>query len=159
MVSNPFSSSLLRTKTRDLLARERSVAVQDAFHDFVFEDARSVREAVSSGERSLLDALALSEPGRRFQDWTSTIDVNEDLVREYLRACTGESWVDQLPTKAVRFLLVTGGGTGAGIALGGPVGVAAGPVIGAVDFLADVFRRGWRPSQFVEGRLRDFIEG
>jgi hypothetical protein len=112
MVSNPFSSSLLRTKTEDLLARERSVAVQDALHHFMFEDARSVREAVNSGERSLLDALELSERGRRFRDWTSTVDVDEDLVREYLRACTAESWIDQLATKAVRFLLVTGGGTG-----------------------------------------------
>lgn len=158
MVSNLFSSSLLRTKTEDLLARERSVAVQTAFYDFVFEDARSIREAVNSGERSLLDALELSERSRRFRDWTSAIDMDEDLVREYLRACTAESWLDQLPTKAVRFLLVTGGGTGAGIAVGGPIGVAAGPVIGAIDFLLDVFRRGWRPSQFVAGRLRDFID-
>ena len=157
MVTNPFSSSLLRVKTEELLARERSAAVQGEFQDLVCDGVRSVREAVNSRERSLLDALELAEHGQRFRDWTSTIDVDLDLVREYLRACTRDGLLDQLPAKAVRFLVVTGGGTAAGLAVTGPIGVAAGPVLGAIDFLADVLRRGWRPSQFVEGRLREFV--
>ena len=35
LVRSPFSSSLLRTKTEDLLAREQSVAVQGAFHNLL----------------------------------------------------------------------------------------------------------------------------
>ena len=158
MVTNSFTSALLRTKTEDLLAREQSAAAQATLQDLIFDDSRSVREAINSGQRSLLDALELAEHGRRFRDWTSDLEPDQDLVRDYLRACTSEGWLDQLPAKAARFVVVTGAGTGAGLAITGPVGVAVGPVIGAIDFLVDTFRRGWRPSQFVEGRLRDFVE-
>ena len=70
MVTNSFTSALLRTKTEDLLAREQSAAAQATLQDLIFDDSRSVREAINSGQRSLLDALELAEHGRRFRDWT-----------------------------------------------------------------------------------------
>ena len=160
MITDPFTAHLVRRKTEALLAREQSAAGQQRFHNFVFDNARSVREAVNTGQRSLLDALDLAERGDRFRSWLSGLDADgaeDHLTQEYLRACTAETWADGLPTKSVRFLLVTGMSTAAGMALTGPVGIVAGPVIGAVDFLQDVMRRGWRPSQFVEGRLRGFL--
>ncbi len=157
MITNPFSARILRTKTEALLARERSADAQHDFQDLVFDEARSVREAVNSGQRSLLEALDLAERADRFRSWLSDLDEDHQLAREYLKACTAETWADSLPAKTVRFLTVTGASTAAGVALTGPIGIAAGPIIGTADFLQDVLRRGWRPSQFVERRLRGFV--
>jgi hypothetical protein len=66
--------------------------------------------------------------------------------------------MDGLPAKSLRWLIFTG----AGLLLGGipgAVGLVASTLSGASDtFLVDHLVRGWKPNQFVEGPLREFVE-
>jgi hypothetical protein len=38
------------------------------------------------------------------------------------------------------------------------LGAAIGPVVGTADALQDALVKGWKPHQFVEKKLRGFVE-
>jgi hypothetical protein len=130
-----------------------------AFQDFVFDNGHAIREAVNSGEKDFRDVLALLKHARQFREWVAGKPPDADLAKEYTRACTRETWAERLPSKAVKWSMFTAGGLLLdALGLGG-LGTAAGVTLSAVDgFLIDPMLRGWRPSQFVEQKLRPFVE-
>jgi hypothetical protein len=69
-------------------------------------------------------------------------------------------WADKLPPKTLRWLLFTGGGLALGAAFTNPLtGAIAGTALSLADsFLLDKLIKGWRPSQFIEGPLKDFVQ-
>lgn len=158
IATSRLASSLITLRFRSLLDQHSdSEARLGAFQEFVFSDGRAVAEAVRSGRVSFLDVLEVVERSRKFHEWLAGKPADVDLVREYFRDCTASTWVDRLPAKTMRWLLVTGASTAAGIAAAGPLGIGAGLVIGAADFVTDLRRPGWAPNQFIEGDLRKML--
>ena len=59
-------------------------------------------------------------------------------------------WADNLPPKTLRWLIFTAAGI--------PLSLAAAVGLGAADtFLLDKLIKGWKPNQFIEGPLKDFL--
>ena len=131
------------------------------FQEHHLEDARSVREAINSGERSFEEFLDLLDHADRFKEWLKGRNPDADLIREYYKAATSETWIDKLPTKSFRFVLATLGGLGADMLFPtGGIGTAIGVGIGASDsLLLDRILKGWRPNHFIEGELKTFTAG
>jgi hypothetical protein len=79
-------------------------------------------------------------------------------LQEYEKAISAESWFSGLPAKVIRFSFF--GLTALKLeALFSSVGAAAGLALNAADqFLLDKLMEGWKPSQFIEGPLSQFVQ-
>jgi hypothetical protein len=155
------SSATMQLKVRDVLEkRQRSDLQLASFQDLVFNEAKVLREVINSGERTLAEVLDLLDRAERFRAWTKGHPPSAELCKEYYRAITKDSWVDKLPGKASRWVIFTGAGLGLDALGAGGLGTAAGVALSAVDqFMLDKVVKGWKPSQFVEGPLRQFVGG
>lgn len=159
LATGPVGSPLVEVKAQELFAASQSAATaRQEFQELVFRDAYAIRDAINRGERSLSDAIDLAKRARKFRSWLANRPPDADLLHEYYQAAVSGGWADRLETKALRWLFVTGGGAAAGAVIAPPLGAVVGPVLGTADALQDAFLRGWRPHQFVEKRLRPFVE-
>lgn len=158
LATDPAHSRVLaRLLERLIRMRTRSEQEIEAFSDFVFDDARAIREAVNSGERTFRDMIELLERADKFKDWLKGHTADAKLVKEYFRAATSSTWVDRLPAKGVRWGLFTATGLLIDALGAGGIGTAIGVGLGAGDtFLLDHLIKGWKPNQFVEGPLTKF---
>jgi hypothetical protein len=145
-----FSQSLERRKTSD--------AELNLFQDDVFNDGRAIQEAVNSNHKNFEDIIAVAAKARQFKEWIASAPEDASLRKEYLHSVSKLDWMEGLPAKSLRWLIFTG----AGLLLGGIPGAAgliASTLTGVSDtFLVDHVVKGWKPNQFVEGPLRDFVE-
>lgn len=127
------------------------------FQEFVLSDAAQVREVVNRGERDIRDILKLLDHARKFRAWVGTQPNAEQMLRNCYRDSVKSTWADRLPTKSARWMLFSAIGLGVDAAGAGGLGSAMGLATGAVDtFLVDRLIAGWKPSHFIEDRLRPF---
>ncbi len=159
-LTNDISSLLMQEKFRDILAKRRANAEQLVlFQDLFLRGANSIRDAINQDPSRFGEYLKLLEEGKKFKDWLRGKNPDAKLLAEYHRAATNNTWLEKLPTRTVRFALFVGMGllTEAFV----PTGLAAASAIGlsAADyFLIDNVIKGWRPNQFVEGPVADFLK-
>ena len=152
-------SALLRIKCSDLLsARLRNQGIVDVFQDRTLPNAHSIREAVNAGERTWREVLDLLDSAVRFRTWLQKQEPDIDLVDAYYREVTKSTWVEKLPTKVMRWAFLAIAGVVLELKGAGVGGVAATGIAGAADsLLVDKLARGWRPNQFVDTGLREFL--
>jgi hypothetical protein len=152
---NPRQADVLTSRVDGLLAqRLKNEERLSTFQDFVYDDARSIREAINSGGVDFRDVLPVIKKGKNFHKWLSNQPPDANLIKAYHREVTADSWADRLPIKAARWSIFTG----AGLGLDGLVGPAAGIALGAFDsFILDKIIGGWKPNHFIEGPLKDLV--
>lgn len=160
LVTNPVSSDLIRAKFGAILQRRlRSSEAISAFQDMRLSNTRALREAINSGERSFDEFLKLLDKAHKFKEWLRVQNPDENLLKAYIEESFRETVFDRLPSKAIRFAVFSLAGIGAEAIAPSGIGIAAGLGIGAFDsFLLDKLIGGWRPSHFVEGPLRAFVD-
>ena len=116
IVTTPIASGIIRAKFHELLAkRERSADQIEIFQNQFLNDARAIREAINSGERSFDEFLIILErvQATKFKKWLGTRNPDAELLREYYKSATAENWIDKLPSKSIRFVITTLAGVGA----------------------------------------------
>jgi hypothetical protein len=158
-VSEPTSIAA-SCKFGHLIARSvgRRADIQ-AFENLVFDESRCIREAVNSGERNFDDVLRLVNAGMKFKEWLKKSSQDADLVKEYCREVTRAEWADKLPPKTARWAVFAAAGAAAGLLFSPLAGTAVGIGLSAGDsFLLDKLIKGWKPNQFVNGPLREFVK-
>lgn len=158
-VTDATSALVAQRKVQNLFKRRDKSAEEIAtFQNVVLPDAMALRDAINSGDRDFGEFLNVINKGDRFKEWLRGRNADEGLIREYQREVSKESWFNSLPSKAARFSFFAATGYGLESLLGG-AGVAAGLALSAADgFLLDRLARGWKPSQFIEGPLADFVK-
>jgi hypothetical protein len=160
MAVSPSAFAIAELKLSQLLSRrDESVRRIDVFQEWTCDNGRAIREAVTEKKKNFEDILQLVEAAGRFKEWLADVDPSSDLVKEYVQAVCSASWADNLPPKVVRILLFNAAGAALS-ALTTPVGgVTAGLLLSALDtFLVDRLVKGWKPNQFVERALKQFID-
>ena len=152
LVTSDETSVIIRSRLQYMLARrDRSLRHIALFQESVLDDARAVREAINSGERTFADFLPILDKAHRFKTWLSERNPDSNLLSEYYKAVSGDLWISRLPAKTLRYIITVAAG------LAGP---ASGLIAGGVDeFFIDRLLGGWRPNQFVQGPLRRFTIG
>lgn len=158
---NDDQSDVLQSRF-DLLCKKRELSKENInkFQDFIFEDSKTIRETINSGKVKFEDIEPVLDKSEKFSHWLQHKDPDIDLVKQYFREVTAETWVDRLPSKIVRWLLFTGIGLGVDALGGGGIGTLGGVSVSALDgFLIDKILKGWKPNQFIEKSLKDFISG
>jgi hypothetical protein len=155
---DPLKGKIVSSRVAEVI-RKSTVGKErlEAFQEVVVNGSRTVRETVNSGDRSFRDVIRLVAQAHKFKEWIQKTD-EDSLVRdEYLKTVSAIDWADKLPPKSVRFVVMTGLSTLAGLLMTPAAGIAAGIGLNAADyFLLDQLLRGWKPNQFVEGPLKNF---
>lgn len=127
---------------------------KNVFSDFIFNDVKSIKEAVNIGSITPKEVVTIIEKATPFKKWLAGIDRNDDLIRKYYDEATKESKLEKLPNKSIRFGIFTGLGAATDIAISGGLGTITGAAIGAFDtFLLDKMIKGWKPNHFIEQDL------
>lgn len=157
---DPLKSLIVSSRVREIVRKSSAGQEQvDLFQEIIVNGSRSVREAVNSGDRSFRDVIRLVEHSHKFKEWIQQTGSDSVLRDEYCKSVSATDWADNLPPKALRFLLMTGLGALASSVLTPAAGVAIGAGLNAADyFLLDRLLKGWKPNQFVEGSLKPFLK-
>jgi len=155
----PRQADVIAARLEPMLAAiKQEQEMLSAYLDFVLNDAKAIREAINSGNRDLSDLIPILERAQQFKNWLSGLSNNLDLIKQYHKEVTADSWVDRLPGKSTRWLIFTATGMGIDASGAGGAGTAAGIALSALDtFFLDRLLKGWKPHQFVEGTLREFV--
>ena len=153
---HPLEFRLATLKLRQLLegtvSSEREIG---SFQQFVMPEGASLREIINSGNRTFAEVVALVDKAKKFRTWVRGRPADSQLLREYITEVTKIDWLERLPTKVLRWLLFTG----IGLAVDGATGALGGIAVSAADeFLLDRLLHGWRPNEFIEGPLREFVK-
>jgi hypothetical protein len=142
-----------------LLKQQRSTSQIAQFQEFLFNDARAIGEAIRSGERTLSDIVSVLQRAAKFKKWLRQQSIDTELVKEYFREVTSETWINKLPAKGLRWFLFTGAGMAFDVAGGGGLGTAAGVGLSAIDaFFLDRLLAGWKPNQFVARHIEPLLK-
>lgn len=159
IASDHMNAKLMQLRLNTALARygDSQLAIE-RFQEFVFNDARAIGQAVTSGGRTFRDLIRILERARKFKGWLRDKPLDADLLKQYFEETTKPTWIDSLPCKSYRWFILSGLGL-AIEALGAEgLGTAAGLALSAADtFLLDKLLRGWKPNQFVNGPLHELV--
>ena len=160
ITTDPISTGVFNIKYADLLQRQKiSEDALRLFQNFLFEDAKAVCDTINRGERTFKDLLDLISKAKKFQKWLAGKDPDSDLLKEYYKEVTADSWVDKLPGKTARWSLFTGVGLAIDALGAGGLGTAAGLAISAGDALIlDSIIGGWKPNLFIDNELKKFVK-
>ena len=158
-MTKPTDSKMMQRKIHQILSRRmRSQQDIDAFKDIVFQNGRQIEDIVNSGEKSFGEFLLLLEKSYKFKEWVQDLHPEDKLVSEYVKSINKIDWLDRLPKKTIRFAFFTGAGLLVDAIIPTGVGTATGVAVGAGDtFVLDKMLKGWKPNQFVDGAMSDFV--
>lgn len=144
--------------TGALRARLQSEKDLQIFQEFVFDDARAIREAINSGHRNMAEFAELVAEAQQFKSWIKGQPEDGDMRKAYLAEVGRLSWCDKVPRKSARWAIFTATGIALSSVTAPAVGAITGAALSAIDyFLVDQIAQGWKPNQFVEGPLREFL--
>jgi hypothetical protein len=159
MATSDLSSNLISHKVNYLLEKsiKSSEQISD-FQNFIFDDAKSLKEAVNNREVDLDNLIAVLKNAQRFKKWIVGIDPDQDLIKSYYTEVTKKTFVDKLPGKSARWGIFTGAGLIADAIATGGIGTAVGIGLGALDsFYLDNLISGWKPNQFIEEEVKNLF--
>ncbi len=149
--ASEITSSIIRIKHNELLKRAGiNSAELKNFNEIVLDGVPSIKEIINSGSRDFSEFLKLLDKSQKFRDWTQGVNPDEKLVKAYFRDVTAEGLGGKVPVKVLRYVL-------------GSVVSAVEPVTGTVasaadNFLTEKILGGWRPSHFIERKLKPFLD-
>ncbi len=157
---DPIKSAIVSSKVANVLHRAGIGQEKlDIFQEVIVTGSRSIREAINNGDRTFREVIDLVNQASKFKEWLKNQGSDSDLRSEYCKSVANIDWAEKLPTKSLRFLVITGLSTLAGATMTPAAGLAAGAALSAADsFLLDRLLKGWKPNQFVEGSLKEFLK-
>jgi hypothetical protein len=161
LATDPLRSQLIQIKFDEFMRRHvKSMDDVGSFQTVQLQNALAIREAINSGSRTFSEFMGVLERADRFREWLQRLNPDAQLLNEYYREVTRDSWAQGLPGKVSRFAFFTLGGVVVDTLLPmGGLGTAIGVTISAVDaFWLDRLTKGWRPNQFIDGPLKRFVD-
>lgn len=160
LATSNLSSRLAEAKIDYTLAKSaQSRSKLDRFTEFLFHDARAIREAVNANKIDRDQLVKVIVNSKKFKGWLSGIQPSNDIIKEYHKAVTQTTVLEKLPSKTLRWTIFTSLGIAADVVVGGGLGTAAGVTVGALDtFLLSRLNLGWKPNRFIEEGIGDLIQ-
>ncbi len=156
--ADPLEALLAKAQIEACVERARAGRASIQLFQEVVLDARSVGDAIATGQRNFDDLRQLIAEAAKFRDWVRNQKPESNLIREYTKACTTISWAEKLPNKVRRFLVFNAFGAGLGLTLDPISGLVVGLGLNAADsFLFEKLVSGWKPSQFIAGPVTSFV--
>lgn len=156
LVTSKLYSEFINQQFQDIIQRRlKSQENLELFEEYALSDYHTIGDAFVSGIVSPKDLLKLFEKADKFRDWLLKVPDDKNLIGEYHKAVTQETFVDKLPTKTTRFLIFEGIGITLDVMGAGGVGTALATGISAFDnFYLDKLIGGWKPNHFIDNNLK-----
>ena len=160
LITSPLTTILIKEKVNHVISKtSKNLDQIDNFSNVFLHDGKKIRNVLNSRERSLKEYIKILEKADKFKYWLNNIEDDKNLLSEYNKAVTSETWVDKLPGKSFRWTFFTGVGFTIDMLGAGGIGTAIGTAISAGDtFILDKLIKGWKPNTFVNNELDDFIK-
>ncbi len=157
-----IDSEIIQLKLNNILKKSiKSGQDLRLFQEMTLLEANAIREAINKDPRLFNDFIPVLVKSRKYKSYLKGIDGNDTtLLRDYYRMSMEKTWVERLPAKSVRWALAIGFDISSNMFIPNP-GIATGltAILSAGDtFLLDKLKLGWKPSQFIEGDLKSFLE-
>jgi hypothetical protein len=161
LMTDPASTGVIKVRYLELMRkREKQIQDVDLFQEMHLPEGKLLREVINIGERSFADFLIVLDRARKFKQWLRERNPDQQLLAEYYKAATAESWIDKLGSKTMRWVVTTGLGVAVETFYPTGMAIAATQGLSLLDAtLLDRMLKGWRPHQFVKGPLTDFVQG
>lgn len=141
-----------------LISATKGLQAADIFQEEFVDGLPRIKDAVNAGAKDFADVIRLVEGATHFKAWLRKQPPDEDIRKTYLRDVAHLDWADKLAPKSLRWLVFTGAGLALGATSHPVLGTVAGTALSAADaFILDRFLKGWKPNQFVEGPLKQFL--
>ncbi|WLH14514.1 hypothetical protein PSH58_09480 [Pseudomonas hefeiensis] len=125
------------------------------FTDLTLTDAYAIREAVNTGKVPFSSIVDLLDTADKFRHWLHKQPVDAELIKAYYQEIVKETWTQKLSGKSLRWAVFTGLGVATDIAFTGGIATMGAQALSVFDaFVVDKIVGGWKPHQFVEGKLK-----
>jgi hypothetical protein len=160
IATSNLSSNIISNKINSILNKSiQSSEKIKSFQDFIFNDAKSLSEAINKNLIDLDELIIVLKNSQKFKKWLAGVEPDQNLIKSYYDEVTKKSIIDKLPGKSVRFGFFTGAGLIADSVLTGGFGTAVGIGTGALDSLfLDKLISGWKPNQFIENDVNKLFK-
>jgi hypothetical protein len=160
LASSSLNAKLAETKIDYILARTiKSREILSNFTEFLFKDAKAIRETINSGQVDLDELLMVFQKSKRFKKWIVNVRPDANLIQCYYEEVTKKTVLDHLPGKRVRWAIFTGLGLATNVITDNYISTLAGVALSAFDtFYLDKLFSGWKPNHFIEDDIKKLID-
>lgn len=148
--TSTVESRIIRIR-HDYLLRRAGIDLSQiaGFKKVAIDNFPTIAEVINNGDRSFDEFLGFLKKSKKFKVWLQGRSPDENLVAAFIEDSTAKSWLDKIPAKSVRYLL------GAAVSA---IDEASGYAFSVSDtFFLDKILGGWKPNQFVNKQLKDFL--
>ncbi|MCK8493123.1 hypothetical protein M0L20_14735 [Spirosoma sp. RP8] len=176
-VASEFQSELSTEEANNIIVQKAILNLDEyqpnnekvitEFNQHIIQDCPSIADTINSGLRSFDEYMYLFEKSHKFRDWIRNAHDNEDhsLIRNYINEIEAESFTDGKFYKLLKFIVVSAPLALRPFSIPGAselVTNAANLVTGTAfdvftDKIATRFNK-WKPNQFVNNDLREFLK-
>lgn len=159
IATSKLGSKLMSHKISYIMDKSnKSTKTISDFQQFIFNDAKSLREAVNNGQVDLDDLIAVLKKSQKFKKWISGVEPDQNLIKEYYDEVTNKTFLEKLTGKVVRFSFFVGAGLLTSSFVASAAGTAVTLGLSAIDyFWLDQLCSGWKPNQFIENEMKKLI--
>jgi hypothetical protein len=159
IADKPIYSSLIQDRFNSIFDKfeisEKGIA---GFQEVILPDYKPISATLRNKEKPFKDFIEILDKADKFRGWLDKVGDDKNIIAEYHKAVTTETWADKLPTKGVRFAFFTTAGIVLDALITGGIGTIAGVALGAGDtFVIDKLIKGWKPNQFIDDELKEFL--
>jgi hypothetical protein len=160
LVTTKLYSEFINQEFEDIIQRRiKSQENLNLFGEYVLTNCHSIGDAFIQGIISKKELMFLLEKADKFREWLSKVPDDKNIIGEYYRETTKETFVDKLPVKTTRFMIFEGIGITLDVMGAGGVGTAIATGLSALDnFVLDKLLQGWKPNHFIENNLKPKIK-
>lgn len=158
--SDSESEMILEAQLNPVLARSVHNEQQISTLTSTTLEGRNISDAVNSGRRTFGEVLDLLAAAAQFKNWISGRANDAILLADYVAEIDRISWIESVPTKSLRWVLLLAGGTTMAVT-GEPLiaaTITTAVLTGFDQLLVERLFRGWRPNQFVHRHLSPFVD-
>jgi hypothetical protein len=96
-VSTLVADTRLNEVLRPRLGSERVLQI---FQEFVFDDARAIREAINTCHKNMAELTKLVEQAQKFKNWIRGQPEDQDIRKAYCSAISKLGWCEGLPSRS-----------------------------------------------------------
>jgi len=129
------------------------------FTETILNNAIDIAQIINTGQKSISDFAKLYENASKYKKWLNKLDNDSSLIEEYYKSIYTNSWGNNSSVKIIRFLTFTAMGIAIDALGAGGLGTGVSVAVSAVDsFLLDSIIKGWKPNQFINNELVNFMQ-
>ena len=161
IVTRDIHSKFIEAQFKEIVQkRVKSQNNLDLFDEYVLENCFTIGDAFVNHQISSRELLDLLSKADKFRDWLDKVDDDKNLLGEYYKEVTKETFAEKLPVKKTRFLFFEASGIIADIAGAGGLGTIIGTGLSVLDefYLDKILNRGWRPNHYFDNYYKPILK-